>query len=732
MYLVLVFSPLLGSISGGFFGRYLGSRGAGIITTGSVLLSFICSLFAFYEVALSGNIVSIPLQTWFSCELFDGGWGFYFDTLTVVMAVVVTVVSSLVHFYGFSYMSQDPHIPRFMSYLSIFTFFMLTLITGDNLVQIFFGWEGVGLASYLLINFWFTRLQASKAAIKAMLVNRVGDFGFALGIMALFTVTGTVNLSAAFGLAPFISAGTLPVQAIPFPAVPAVPAVPALLEMEMEMEQLEPLSTLTFCTIELDALTLITLLLFIGAMGKSAQLFLHTWLPDAMEGPTPVSALIHAATMVTAGVFLIARCSPLFEYAPSTLLVVAFLGAMTCFFAGTVGLVQNDIKRVIAYSTCSQLGYMVFACGLSQYSLGVFHLMNHAFFKALLFLSAGCIIHALSDEQDMRRMGGVVQSIPFTYGMTLIGSMSLVGFPFLTGFYSKDSILEVGYATYTLAGNFGYFLTAVSVICTSYYSFRLLFLSYLRESSSFRKSLEKLHDAPPLMALPLLPLALGSLFVGFCAKDMMIGLGTNFWGNALFVLPKNLIQLESEYIPLTQKLSPLLYTIIGFFLAFLLNFRFPFSSYQLSVTPFEKGFGKIHLSFGKIHLSTVVRNLYTFLNRRWFFDKVYNYWLAETLLFFGYHTSWKRLDKGCFEILGPFGVGKSFPLWSQQLGGLQSGMVYHYAVMILLGVTAAIALLFARDLNLLDPFLYLLFPLALVFYIEPVRGFTPSDSIQDV
>jgi proton-translocating NADH-quinone oxidoreductase chain L len=704
MYLALVFSPLLGSLCGGFFGRYLGSRGAGIITTGSVLFSAICSLFGFYEVALSGNIVSIPLQTWFSCELFDGGWGFYFDTLTVVMAVVVTVVSSLVHFYGFSYMSQDPHIPRFMSYLSIFTFFMLTLITGDNLVQIFFGWEGVGLASYLLINFWFTRLQASKAAIKAMVVNRVGDFGFALGIMALFTVTGTVNLSAAFGLAPFISVSAASVGSVVSEASQC-----NYLTVPFSMEKLEPLSTLTFCTIELDALTVITFLLFIGAVGKSAQLFLHTWLPDAMEGPTPVSALIHAATMVTAGVFLLARCSPLFEYAPSTLVVVAFLGAMTTFFAGTVGLVQNDIKRVIAYSTCSQLGYMVFACGLSQYSLGVFHLMNHAFFKALLFLSAGCIIHALSDEQDMRRMGGVAQSLPFTYGMTLIGSMSLVGFPFLTGFYSKDSILEVGYATYTLAGNFGYFLTAVSVICTSYYSFRLLFLSYLRESSSFRKSLEKLHDAPPLMALPLLPLALGSLFVGFCAKDMMIGLGTDFWGNSLFVLPKNLIQLESEYIPLTQKLSPLFYTIIGFFLAFLFNYRFPFSSYQLFFSATS-------------YFSKVVRNLYTFLNRRWFFDKVYNHWLAETLLLFGYHTSWKRLDKGCFEILGPFGVGKSFPLWSQQLGGLQSGMVYHYAVMILLGVTAAIALLFARDLNLLDPFLYLLFPLALLLYIEPVRG----------
>jgi NADH-ubiquinone oxidoreductase chain 5 len=490
-------------------------------------------------------------------------------------------------------------------------------------------------------------------------------------------------------------------------------------------------------------------------VGKSAQLFLHTWLPDAMEGPTPVSALIHAATMVTAGVFLLARCSPLFEYAPSTLLVVAFIGAMTCFFAGTVGLVQNDIKRVIAYSTCSQLGYMVFACGLSQYSLGIFHLANHAFFKALLFLSAGSVIHALSDEQDMRRMGGTVQSLPFTYAMMLIGSMSLVGFPFLTGFYSKDSILEVGYATYTLSGDFGYWFTAISVLCTSYYSFRLLFLSFLTESSGFRKPLEKAHDAPPLMALPLLPLALGSLFVGFLAKDMMIGLGTDFWGGSLFVLPKNLIQLESEYIPLTQKLTPLLYTFLGFALAMVLNYGWPAISYRALVTPYQsfsspkkspesalpalppKGgtrklppLGVNGLTgvrgtatptfFGYSVMGRVVRSLYTFLNRRWFFDKVYNRWIAETALHFAYHTSWKTLDKGCFEILGPYGIAKTFPQWSRQLGRLQSGMIYHYAVMILLGLTLVIAFLLLRDLlqAAINPFLYLLFPLALLFYME--------------
>jgi len=367
-------------------------------------------------VALSGSNCYVKISPWFFSEMFDSSWGLQFDTLTVVMLVVITSVSSLVHIYSLSYMSEDPHIPRFMSYLSIFTFFMCTLVTADNFVQMFFGWEGVGLASYLLINFWFTRLEASKASIKAMLVNRVGDFGLALGIMYLFSLFKSVNFNTIFACAPYYS-----------------------------------LQTFIFCNMEYKVLDVICILLFIGAVGKSAQLGLHTWLPDAMEGPTPVSALIHAATMVTAGVFMIARCSPLFEYAPTSLSVVTFIGGMTCFFAATTGLLQNDLKRVIAYSTCSQLGYMVFACGISNYNVGVFHLMNHAFFKALLFLSAGSVIHALADQQDMRKMGGVVQLLPFTYSMMLIGSLSLAGIPFLTGFYSKDVILETAFASYTIS-----------------------------------------------------------------------------------------------------------------------------------------------------------------------------------------------------------------------------------------------------------------------------------------
>ena len=446
MYLLIVALPLLGSIAAGLFGRFLGSRGAAVITTTCVILSFVLSGIAFYEIALAGCTCYIKLAAWIDSEMLDASWGFCFDSLTAVMLIVVTFVSSLVHLYSISYMHHDPHSTRFMCYLSIFTFSMLMLVTGDNLLQLFFGWEGVGLASYLLINFWFTRLQANKAAIKAMLVNRVGDLSLALGIMACFCMFQTVDYATLFACANSYGDNAY---------------------------------HLFVWNTPIHALTVVCILLFIGAVGKSAQIGLHTWLPDAMEGPTPVSALIHAATMVTAGVFLVARCSPLFEYAPNTLAIITFMGAMTAFFAATTGIFQNDLKRVIAYSTCSQLGYMIFACGISQYSVSLFHLMNHAFFKALLFLSAGAVIHAMSDEQDMRKMGGLATLLPFTYAMMLIGSLSLVGFPFLTGFYSKDCILELAYTQYTISGNFAFWLGSISVLFTSYYSFRLLFLTFL-------------------------------------------------------------------------------------------------------------------------------------------------------------------------------------------------------------------------------------------------------------
>lgn len=664
MYLLIIVLPLIGSIFTGLFGRFLGFRGAAMITTSSVLLSALFSLKAFSEVALSAQPRTVELAPWFISEMFDATWSFYFDSLTVVMLIVVTSISTLVHVYSISYMGQDPHLPRFMCYLSIFTFFMLMLVTADNFLQMFFGWEGVGLASYLLINFWFTRLQASKASIKAMLVNRVGDFGLALGVMAIFSVFKTVDFSTVFACAPHVAN-----------------------------------TQIIFFNMEFHALTCICVLLFIGAVGKSAQLGLHTWLPDAMEGPTPVSALIHAATMVTAGVFMIARCSPLFEYAPKALLIVTFLGAMTCFFAATTGVVQNDLKRVIAYSTASQLGYMVFVCGLSHYSVGVFHLMNHAFFKALLFLSAGSVIHALADEQDMRKMGGIVQLLPFTYAMMCIGSFSLVGFPFLTGFYSKDVILEVAYAKYTISGNFAYFLGSICVLFTSYYSFRLLFLTFLAPSASFKSSLKHIHDAPFIMAFPLMLLALGSIFVGYIAKDMMIGLGTDFWSNALFVLPKNSVLLESEFIPQTQKFLPLVSTLLGAFLAYTFNIKAVFYSYKLKMTKLGSG-------------------AYTFFNKRWFFDKVYNDFISENALRFGYHVSFKSLDKGAFEILGPSGLAHTFVNITQYISKLQSGMIYHYAVVMLLGLTLLITIISLWEFleMFLDNRIYFVYLISFLFY----------------
>lgn len=446
-----------------------------------------------------------------------------FDSLTVSMFLVVNVISFLVHVYSIKYMSEDPHIVRFMSYLSFFTFFMLILVSADNFIQMFLGWEGVGLCSYLLISFWFTRVQANKAAIKALIVNRVGDFGLSIGIIFIFFFFRSVDFATVFALAPFYSGN-------------------AFLEVAC-------------------------LLLFVGSVGKSAQLGLHTWLPDAMEGPTPVSALIHAATMVTAGVFLIIRCSPLFEFAPSALTVVTFFGALTAFFAATVGLFQNDIKKVIAYSTCSQLGYMVFACGLSNYSASFFHLANHAFFKALLFLSAGSVIHSLSNEQDMRKMGGLTEVLPFTYTMMLIGSLSLMGFPYLTGFYSKDLILELAVANYTFSGVFSYWLGTLAALMTACYSFRLVYLVFFNIPNGFKVGYANTHELPVYMAFPLGLLCFGSIFLGYLSKDMVVGLGTPFFGNSIVVLFDNLYLIDAEFVPHAEKIRPVIFSFLGLFLA---------------------------------------------------------------------------------------------------------------------------------------------------------------------
>ena len=637
MYLLLVFLPFFGFLLVTLFGRFFGYRGAPLLSTSTVLASAVLSFCALYEVGVCGSPCYIQFLPWFQTEMFVASWGFLFDSLTVIMCVVVTFVSSLVHIYSISYMGEDPHLPRFMSYLSVFTFFMLMLVTSDNFIQMFFGWEGVGVASYLLINFWFTRLQANKSAIKAMLVNRVGDFGLALGIMTIFYTFKSVDFETVFACASEFANHSI-----------------------------------IFFHLEVHTLTCISLLLFIGAIGKSAQLGLHTWLPDAMEGPTPVSALIHAATMVTAGVFLLARCSPLIEYSPKALVVITLVGASTAFFAATTGVVQNDLKRVIAYSTCSQLGYMMFACGISQYAVGVFHLMNHAFFKALLFLSAGSVIHALGDEQDMRKMGGLVRLLPFTYSMMMLGSLALIGFPYLTGFYSKDVILEVAYAKYTLSGNFAYWLGAICALFTSYYSFRLIYLTFLTSPQMLKSSLKNVHDAPFLMGFSLCCLAVGSIFGGYLAKDMMIGLGTSFWGHALFTLPTNTLVVESEYIPQAVKFIPIIFSFLGAFFAVNLN-----------------GFGSTFSYYLKTHW--VGKQVYIFLNKRWLFDKVYNDFVAFPSLNFGYKISFQLVDKGFLEMFGPTGVIQQSSFLRKFMKALHTGSIYHYAFMMFVSLTVILA-----------------------------------------
>ena len=663
MYLSIIFLPLMGSILSGLFGRFLTPKGAAFITILSMSLACLISAALFFEVGLSGSPCYIKLSPWLDCEMFDACWGFYFDSLTVSMCFTVTLISTLVHLYSTSYMSHDPHQPRFMAYLSLFTFFMLMLITADNFIQLFLGWEGVGLCSYLLINFWFTRLQANKAAIKAMVINRVGDVGLALGVFSIFVVFKTCDYSVVFSLVPHVVG-----------------------------------ITYNFLGFEVDAISAIGLLLFVGAVGKSAQIGLHTWLPDAMEGPTPVSALIHAATMVTAGVYLIIRCSPLYEYSGVALTVITVFGALTAFIAGTIGLVQNDLKKVIAYSTCSQLGYMVFACGLSNYSVSMFHLINHAYFKALLFLSAGSVIHALNDEQDMRRMGGLLQVLPYTYVMILIGSLALMGFPFLTGFYSKDVILEIAYAKYSLHGTFAHWLGVLSAGITAFYSFRLIYLTFISNPNGFKNAIQNAHDAPLPMAIPLFILCIGSLFAGYLTKDLFIGLGTPFWNNAIFIAPENLVMIDAEFIPTYIKWLPVIVSLFGAVSSMLVFHFFKDFLFEVCIKPFG-------------------RSVYIFLNRRWLFDRLQNDLIGSVILKLGYNTTYKLVDKGVIEVFGPKGLSFLTITFSKQISSLQSGLVHQYAFIMFIGVTLFMTKLLVWPLfaTLIDINLYFIIMAALMF-----------------
>lgn len=631
--LLLVFAPLLAAAFVGLNTRWLRPGIAQIITCVFVVASAICSMVLFQEIALNGqHIVHIHLLRWFDIGGFIAYWSIYIDVLTAVMLVVVTGVSALVHIYSVGYMSHDEHKSRFMSYLSLFTFCMIMLVTADNLIQLFFGWEGVGLSSYLLIGFWFKKDSANAAAIKAFLVNRVGDFGFALGIFLAFYTFGSVEFNSIFWQAEEVASKTFP-----------------------------------FMGMECSMVTMVCLLLFIGCMGKSAQIGLHTWLPDAMEGPTPVSALIHAATMVTAGVFFTARLSPLFEYSPTALAVVAIIGGVTCIFAASIALVQNDIKRVIAYSTCSQLGYMFFAAGASAYSAAIFHLMTHGFFKALLFLGAGSVIHAMSDEQDMRKMGGIWKKIPFTYAMMWIGSLALAGIPLFSGYYSKDIILEAAYASNNWAANVAFWLGLLAALFTAFYSWRLLIMTFHGKPRASEKVMAHVHESPVSMTFPLLLLAIGAIVGGYVGAVMfgMVDSDHNFWRDSIFVLEHNNSLEEAHHVPLWVKLSPLVVGIIGILAAYLIYFGGMEKAKQLKAR------------FGKV---------YNLLLNKWYIDEIYDVVFIKSCKKLG-DKLWRIMDAEVIDGM-PNGSASLTRACAKVISRMQSGYIYQYAIVMIVGVIA--------------------------------------------
>ena len=636
IYVLSIFLPLIGAAIAGLLGPWARDRGAQTVTCGAMLLAAIMSVFILYEVALEGQPRTIMLFSWIASDTFDVAWSLRFDSLTAVMVFVVTVVSCAVHFYSIGYMHDDPGIPRFFAYLSLFTFFMLMLVSADNLLQMFFGWEGVGLCSYLLIGFWYDRPSANAAAIKAFIVNRVGDFGFALGIMGVFFLFGTISFDAIF-------------QAVPSKAG----------------------ATLNFLGADFHALTVLCILLFIGAMGKSAQLGLHTWLPDAMEGPTPVSALIHAATMVTAGVFMVARLSPIFEYSPTALAVVTIVGASTAFFAATIGLCQNDIKRVIAYSTCSQLGYMFFACGISAYSAAIFHLTTHAFFKALLFLGAGSVIHAMSAEQDMRKMGGIWKLVPLTYTVMWIGSLALAGVPFFAGFYSKDVIIEAAFAAGSGVGFYAFWLGIAAAVMTAFYSWRLLFLTFHGAPRADERVMAHVHESPKSMTVPLLVLAAGAVFAGYVGVDVFVGDASKaFWGDAILILPEHSALIDAHHVPIWVKSLPIVVGIVGIALAYYMYMTRP----DLPARVAEK-----------------LGGVYRFVFNKWYFDELYDKLFVNPAHYLG-RQLWREGDGTLIDGLGPDGVTAVARSLAERASRLQTGFVYHYAFAMLIGVAGLVTL----------------------------------------
>jgi len=634
MELTLLFLPLLASIISGFFGKYIGDRNSEIVTSLFVSISSILSLFIFYNVISEGYESNVVIASWINSGSLNVNWSIKIDALSSVMLVVVTLISSLVHIYSIGYMSHDPHKPRFMAYLSLFTFAMLTLVTSDNFLQLFFGWEGVGLCSYFLIGFWFKKDSANAAAIKAFIVNRVGDFGFALGIFLIFYLFGTVNYNEVFLL------------------------IPKTLDQDIY-----------FLGINLKSIDLICILLFMGAMGKSAQFLLHTWLPDAMEGPTPVSALIHAATMVTAGVFLVVRCSPIFEYSQIALNIVCIVGMTTAFFAATVALVQNDIKKIIAYSTCSQLGYMFFAAGIGAYNVAIFHLFTHAFFKALLFLGAGSVIHSLNNEQDIRKMGGIWRKLPYSWGLMIVGTLALSGFPFFSGFYSKEAIIEFAY----LKGNtLGYYVVAIGIftaLLTAIYSWRLIFKTFHGTYENKELKINSIHESPYVMLVPLIVLAIGSIFAGFFFKELFIGqyASNNFWSDSIeFLSP-----ISTDHPPLW----------IVYFTPVIVVLSIPIAYYL-----FVKNKDITNW------LVNENKPLYNFLINKWYFDELYEYLFVRTFKRIGIFF-WKNIDLKTIDRFGPDGISNLIKKLSIRAVKFQSGYIYQYAFIMLLGFSALLTYL---------------------------------------
>src|SRR5262245_5836987 len=616
-----------------------GSRPAELITTGLLFVSAALSWFALVDVGFLKHDARIAILPWINSGDLQVAGALRVDTLTAVMLVVVNTISSLVHLYSIGYMDEDPYRPRFFAYLSLFTFAMLMLVTSDNLVQLFFGWEGVGLMSYLLIGYWYKKPEANAAAIKAFVVNRVGDFGFALGIFAVFMMTKSVDFGTIFAQAPSLTG-----------------------------------KTIHFLFWNVDALTLICILLFMGAMGKSAQFLLHTWLPDAMEGPTPVSALIHAATMVTAGVFMVARLSPLFELAPTAQAVVVFFGATTAFFAATVGLVQNDIKRIVAYSTCSQLGYMFVAMGVGAYSVGMFHLFTHAFFKALLFLGSGSVIMAMHHEQDIQKMGGLKDKIPFTYAMMVIGTLALTGFPLTAGYFSKDAIIEAAYASHNPFAVYAFALTVVAAALTSFYSWRLILVTFHGRPHD-RHHYDTAHESPPVILIPLAFLAAGAILSGYPFKELFAGHGVEaFFRDSLKFGPNNHILHDMHEVPYGIAMVPTLMMALGFLVSWHFYIRKPSLPAELA----------------RQH-----EPLYKFLLNKWYIDELYDIIFVRPTLWLG-RLLWKQGDGRIIDGLGPDGVSARVLDVTRNVMRMQTGYLYHYAFAMLIGVAALITWFIVR------------------------------------